>query len=94
MNLLRVNAENLRMLAGECETVAAKLATVAPTQSVLAQVGSAVAVNMVHADVAVAAGKFIARMKATTAKLAADSDKFAEGEDNSARELRGITGNT
>jgi hypothetical protein len=94
MELLRVDVECLRVMASECETVAAKLATVTPTQSVPAQVGSAVAVNTAHADVAVAAGKLIARMKATAATLAIDSDKFAENEGHSARELHGIAGNT
>jgi len=91
VKLLPADVECLRMMAAECETVAAKLAAVIPPRSVSVQVSSVAAVNMAHADVGIASGKLFERMKSTAAKLAADSARFAVNEADSARELRGIT---
>jgi hypothetical protein len=84
---LRVTAEGLRALAGQCETVASSLATnTAPTSAASGQ-ASLAAANTCDGRIAAAGAALAAWTSATAATLTAAASSYEHADVESADEL-------
>ncbi|GAB7142975.1 hypothetical protein [Mycobacterium riyadhense] len=88
---LRVSDDGLRAEAGECETLAGKLAgNSAPTPAVSTWLASASAVTVSNAGITAAGARCTFRMQATATNLAAAATGYTANEASSAAQLQGL----
>jgi hypothetical protein len=90
MAKLRVDVDNVRVMAGRWHAQAAELGTGTPPMSGLPSQTSAAAVNTGHADIAVAAATLTERVHTTATKVTEAGARYAANEVNSASLLAAV----
>ncbi|MCV7177406.1 hypothetical protein [Mycolicibacterium sphagni] len=90
MSLLDVNTAGLHALAAKCTGWSAELTQTPPSAAGVSAQPSAVAVNLVHADAALAGEALAARMQSTAAKLAQAGAQYGANEAGSSTELTNL----